>query len=181
MSSVHPKSKHNFHHHAAPMKPIMEPSVFRATVVEPVLRKLGLYSLEAEKILMGTAAIESQFVFVTQMGGGPARGLFQMEVATFDDLMDRFLAAKSHRALRNLVLSVATEDNPHADHMKVNHLFAAAMARIKYYTIHKNIPTELNEQASYWSVYYNGVSPHGLKPKDYLDRWSKYCAPLYSA
>ncbi len=180
MISVHPGSKHKYHHHAAPMKPVMEPATLKSTVIEPVLRKLGLYSLEAEKLLLGTAAIESQFVFVTQMGGGPARGLFQMEVATFDDLMNRFLAAKPHRDLRTLVLACATEDNPGADHMKVNHAFAAAMARVKYYTIHKKIPSSVTDQAQYWSVYYNGVSPHGLRPADYLDRWSKYCAPLYA-
>lgn len=180
MSSVHPQSKHNFHKHAAPMKPLIEPADFRATIVEPVLRKIGLYSLDAEKILMGTAAIESHFVFVTQMGGGPARGLFQMEAATFDDLMNRYLALKSHHDLRDLVLGLATEADPGADHMKVNHSFAAAMARIKYLTIPKKIPTGIKEQSEYWSVYYNGLSPHGLRPKDYMKTWNTYCDKLYT-
>ena len=181
MNSVHAHSKHNFHHHAARLKPIIEPVVLKVSVIEPVLRRLALYSPDAEKLLMGTVAIESSFVFVTQMGGGPARGLFQMEVATFNDLMNRFLAAKPHRALREQVLGFATENNPGADHMKVNHSFAAAMARVKYYTIHKTIPSSITEQAHYWSVYYNGISPHGLRPADYLERWNKYCAPLYAS
>ena len=181
MSTVARTSKQTLNSHAATLKPVIEPSVLRASVVEPVLRKIGLYSLDAEKLLMGTAAIESGFVFVTQMGGGPARGLFQMEGATFADLMDRFLAAKPHQALRTLVLSCATEDDPDADHMKNNHAFAAAMARVKYYSVAKAIPSTLADQANYWSVYYNGVSPHGLRPADYLDRWATYCAALYPA
>ena len=57
---------------------MIEPSVARSSFVVPALTHLGLYSLDAEKLLMGTAATESEFQHFRQIGGGPARGMFQM-------------------------------------------------------------------------------------------------------
>ena len=40
---------------------MIDPSVARITYVVPALTRLGLYSADAEKLLMGTAAVESNF------------------------------------------------------------------------------------------------------------------------
>jgi hypothetical protein len=158
---------------------MIEPAIARDTYVVPALNKLGLYSLEAEKLLMGTAAIESNFQNFVQFGGGPARGMFQMEPATFDDILDRFLGEASHAALKAAVVSTATASPPAFSELTANHLFAAAMARAKYYSIAAAIPAGLNDQANYWWTYYNGRAPHGLKPDNYLASWNTYCAALY--
>jgi hypothetical protein len=158
---------------------MIDPKIARSAYVVPALTRLGLYSLQAEKLLMGTAAIESNFQNFVQFGGGPARGMFQMEPPTFHDILDRFLAGHSQATLKAAVLTMATTSPPSFDELVTNHLFAAAMARAKYYSIPAPIPIGLNEQADYWWTYYNGRSPHGLKPADYLAKWATYCAPLY--
>lgn len=48
---------------------------FRANIIIPTLNRIGLYSLAAEKMLMGTTAIESRFVFQHQIIKGGKIGI----------------------------------------------------------------------------------------------------------
>ena len=159
---------------------MIPPATARADYVAPALRTLGLYSPESERLLMGTAAIESGFVDFVQLGGGPARGMFQMEPPTLTWLLDTYLATPEHRGLRASVLSLASSSTPAIDELVGNHLFAAALARIKYLSVPEPIPPALADQAQYWWSWYNGRSPHGLKPGNYIARWTLHCAPLYA-
>jgi len=159
---------------------MIPPATARDEYVLPALHAIGLYSPAAERLLMGTAAIESGFVDFVQLGGGPARGMFQMEPPTFLWLLDNYLADPGRQALRASVLALAVSDRPVADDLVGNHLFAAAMARIKYLSVPEAIPSDVADQAQYWWHYYNGRSPHGLKPENYMSRWALYCAPLYT-
>ena len=158
---------------------MISPDVARANFVVPALSRIGLYSLNAEKLLMGTAAIESGFRFFRQTGGGPALGMFQMEPATFVWLYDQFLAGKRHAPLKARVKALSKSATPNAQTMIDDHLFAAGMARIRYFAVSSAIPAGLGPQSSYWWVHYNGRSPHGLKPSDYVSRWNLLCAKLY--
>jgi hypothetical protein len=158
---------------------MIDPAFARMQYVIPTLNKIGLYSLDAEKLLMGTAAVESNFKNFIQFGGGPARGMFQMEPATFNDLIRRVLGLQKREKLRTAVYSLANDETPTFVELTQNHTLAAAMARVKYFSIPAGIPSDLNAQADYWWTYYNGRSPHGLKPEDYLARWNEYCAELY--
>lgn len=67
----------------------MKASHFKKYWLRPILHDAEMWSPEAEKLLMMTAAMESQFLYVRQLGNGPARGFFQMEPATFADLLQR--------------------------------------------------------------------------------------------
>lgn len=158
---------------------MMTPDAIRSSIVIPALSRLGLYSPPAERLLLGTAAVESNFVNFIQFGGGPARGMFQMEPPTFRDIMDRVLAGARHATLRAAVLATAAHQPAGFPELLTNHLFAAAMARAKYFSVGPAIPDRLDDQAQYWWTNYNGRSPHGLKPEDYIAAWHRYCAPLY--
>ena len=50
-----------------------------------------MYSPVAENLIMGTAAQESGFTYIKQLGGGPALGMFQVEPATAEDILFRYL------------------------------------------------------------------------------------------
>ena len=158
---------------------MITPAAVRTAYVIPAMEKLQFYSLNAEHLLMGTAAIESNFVNFVQFGGGPAREMFQMEQVTYLDIVNRYLTMPTHNTLRAAAFSLALANPPTFLELASNHLFAAALARIKYAMIPAPIPATLAEQAQYWWVHYNGRSPNGLKPADYLSRWQTYCAPLY--
>lgn len=168
---------------------MVEPAFARKMFVVPALIRLGLYSDQAERLLMGTAAVESNFTNFEQgyrdkISGwhrkGPARGMFQMEPATFNDMIGRVLSIKNNQALRDAVLATSVECPPLFLEITANHLFAAAMARVKYHSVHAHIPNSLGDQAQFWWTYYNGRSANGLKPKDYLNTWDEYCAHLYT-
>ena len=64
--------------------------IFRDTVIRPVLAKLGLGGQAAEEFILGAAVQESlNFKYRTQVGGGPAKGYFQMEPSTHDNKITR--------------------------------------------------------------------------------------------
>lgn len=157
----------------------MTPSEARDGVVIPALKKIGKHTLLAEKLVMGTAAVESNFVNFVQFGGGPARGMFQMEPDTFLDIVNRVLEKKRFAAEKIAVQALAQNNPPTFSELTSNHLLAAALARVKYQTVPKDIPDTLTGQSQYWWEHYNGKSLHGLKPADYETSWKTFCASLY--
>jgi hypothetical protein len=159
---------------------MIPPATARSLYILPALHQLKLYSIQAEKLLMGTAAIESNFTNFVQFHGGPARGMFQMEPPTFKDMLTRVLSKKHNADLKAAVYATSKYNPPIFSELQMNHLLAAAMARVKYFSVHPPIPFDLEGQAHFWWTYYNGRSPHGLKPKDYIASWNRFCAPLYA-
>ena len=77
----------------------MDPKQLTLLVVRPTLKKLGLYSLAAERLIVGTIYQESHAKYLKQLGNGPALGVIQMEPATYGDIWDNYLAYK--RTLAN--------------------------------------------------------------------------------
>ena len=65
---------HGRRHHPRLPAPRIDATDFLLHTLRPTLKAIDLYSPEAEKLLMGTAAQESNFRNVSQAGGGPAKG-----------------------------------------------------------------------------------------------------------
>lgn len=130
---------------------------FRLHVLRPTLKGLGLYSVEAEQLLLGTIAQESNFQYIDQITQnaevlGPACGLYQMERATHDDIWKNYI---NHRPqLRAKVDRFATL-LPKWEQMAGNLYYATAMARVFYLRFPAAIPTTLDGQAEYWKKYWN--------------------------
>lgn len=131
----------------------------RAYIVRPVLEQLGLWSKSAENLLMGTAAQESHVgQFLHQLGGGPAKGIFQMEPATHDDTWEHFLRYKPNLAkVVRAIAGVADGVRPSSELMVGNLYYAAAMARIYYLRAPEPLPEadDIEGLAAYWKRYYN--------------------------
>lgn len=112
---------------------------FRINIVRPVLTRLGLYSPAAENLVMGTAMVESGLKYITQLGRGPARGLFQMEGATHQDIYVNYL--KFRPELQRLVLQyVGSSLMPDPDIMAGNLYYACAMCRMHYLRAPGSLP-----------------------------------------
>lgn len=134
----------------------------RLTVVRPALKALEPANIPwtqaAENLVLGTAAHESGgFIHRVQIGGGPARGLWQMEQATFRDLYDRYLAGRP--VLKGIVDSLWLNDggDPWLQ-IETNDVFAAAMCRIRYWDSRAKIdfdPRDVFEMSRCWSEFYN--------------------------
>jgi hypothetical protein len=144
---------------------------FRQYILQPALKEIGLYSLAAEELLLGTALQESRLTYLKQLGGGPAVGVFQMEPATHDDIYDNYLEYNSR--LKEQVQYLAIESS--SQEMVGNLFYAAAMCRVHYYRVSEALPDagDTVTQAAYWKEYYNTPLGAGTA-EEYLANWNKY-------
>jgi murein DD-endopeptidase MepM/ murein hydrolase activator NlpD len=147
---------------------------FGRSVIQPALQQVGLDSEAAEQLLLGTAIQESQLTYRRQIGGGPARGLFQMEKATHDDIWATSLAYRPDLAGKVRALL----SGPHADRdreLETNDRYAAAMARLRYLRAPEALPRagDIPAMAKYWKKYYNTAHGKGT-PEEYLRNWARY-------
>ena len=145
---------------------------FRDEIIVPALNAIKLYSQAAAELLLGTALQESKRVYRRQIGGGPARGLFQMEMATHDDIFTNDL--KYRFSLRNAVLHQKSSLTAKAEsELTNNDAHAAAMARVLHKRAPKALPMagDVPAMAAYWKQYYN--TPLGAGTVDqYIASWS---------
>jgi hypothetical protein len=156
---------------------MINPRQLRDLVVRPTLAYLGLPSGEvAERLVMGTAAQESKLRHIHQLGRGPARGLWQMEPATFRDLWDR----RGKLALKLEALS-ALEPDP-VDQLIGNLYLGCAMCRVHYYMRPFNMPTTatVHDLGAIWKQHYNTVKGKGTV-EEFVGNYRALLAGLYDA
>ena len=123
-------------------------------LITSVLKELGLHSDNAVNLLMGTAAQESHLgKYRKQIGGGPALGIFQMEPATFNDIVRNYLRYKPELAVK--IERGARVCRFHAEDIETNDLLAICMARVHYLRVSEAIPSDVEGMARYWKKYYN--------------------------
>ena len=143
------------------------------SVIVPALDKIGLGGRAAQELVLGTGIQESGLIYRRQLGGGPARGLWQMEARTFQDLWDGYV--EQHDSIRKPLLSILHGEDPNEDALETHDQFAAAMCRIYYRRLPSIMPGkgELNSQAAYWKRYYNTNYGAG-KAAEYVRNWGHY-------
>ncbi|MGI9250965.1 MAG: hypothetical protein ACR2PR_07175, partial [Pseudohongiellaceae bacterium] len=112
-------------------------------------------SKPAVDLLLGTAAQESLLgTYVRQVGGGPALGIYQMEPATHDDILDNYV--RYHDDLVDKLAEIFGSTLPMAPERLVYDLrYATIMARLHYYRRPEPLPDDLVGLAQYWKTHYN--------------------------
>lgn len=151
----------------------------RHQIIRPVLKYLEPeipYSLAAENLLLGTCAQESQMGhYLVQLGDGPARGIFQMEPVTHDDIFENFLDYRAPLKEKISALSIRvfiSEDGE--DDLIGNLYYTAAMARVHYYRQPAALPADnVYDLAAYWKKWYNTPLGRGLI-EEYITNYDKY-------
>ena len=154
----------------------IDPKHLRELVIRPACEAIGLYSLAAEELLLGTACQESKCgTFLKQLGKGPALGIFQMEPATYKDIWANFLKMDSREALAGRAIEIVGHAAHTAEHMIWNLRYAAAMARIHYYRVKDPLPKagDIPAQAAYWKRFYNTPKGAGTV-EEYLNNWKRF-------
>jgi hypothetical protein len=153
------------------------PEEFVSDVVRPALTALSLdEDLSATtELLLGTALQESSLVHRVQLGGGPARGLFQMEPNTHDDIWANFL--KFRPTLAEKIGTFLDGAAPNSQLLTNNDKYAAAMARIQYHRMGQivgkaPIPErgDIPGMAAYWKDFYNTGQGAG-SPAQFVANW----------
>jgi hypothetical protein len=155
----------------------MDPDQLEFIIIK-VLRKINLYSAEAVDLLMLTAAQESHCgKYIYQLGRGPARGIFQMEPRTLDDLYFNFLSFRRDLAEK---LDMFRASYPELD-LEANIAFQIVAARLYYYRFPAIIPkwewfkaeAYINALAQYWKKYWNTYAGAG-SVKEAVNNYNLY-------
>lgn len=137
--------------------------------------RYNFYSQEAVDLLLGTALQESGgFQWRDQLSGGPARGIFQMEPDTYNDIWRYMTDVRPEFGdmMRNLFTPAGGELS--FGQIRNDDTYAAAMARIKYWGFGRGpIPTDLGGQARYWKQFYNTPAGRGTFG-EYIENWNRY-------
>jgi RHS repeat-associated protein len=153
---------------------------FFSKVIQPTLKKLGVNDPDAEVLLLGTAIHESHLTMRDQMGKGPAKGLYQMEPATHDDIWNNYL--KYQPKLANKVKGLLSS-NDKISELRNNDFYATAMAYVHYdrarFRTDQDFPSGTNIQgmAEYWKMNYNTSRGKGTVTKFDNDWWNATTKP----
>ena len=145
-------------------------TVVAMTDKNPAARK------KAAQMIYETGVHESGFLKnVVQIGGGPARGITQVERATARDIIQNY--AKYRTGVMDVLSDVANVEKSKLLEMsgeelgsilENNQAFAAALTRYKYKRVPTPIPETMEERASYWAKNYwvgqvKGKTPAEIK------------------
>jgi len=129
---------------------------FRHYIIAPALMSMGMHSQSAVNLLLGTMAQESHFgKYVHQLGNGPAKGVYQMEPATHDDIRDNYI--KYRQSIRTLLANTFAYKTLDASRLIYDLRYATIMARLHYYRVSEPLPAADNIAglAAYWKEHYN--------------------------
>lgn len=141
---------------------------FAAWIVRPTLHALDMHGLAAERLMLGTAAHESDGLrFIRQVGGGPALSFFQIEPATARDVINRWMQAPARGRLWALFQTAFEFEAHHSIEARLlcDLRFACAVARLRYYMAPAPLPgaDDLDGLAWYWGRHYQtGSDPRKL-------------------
>ncbi len=142
-------------------------------VIRPALTLLGKDGQDAEALLLGTAAQESDLHYRKQLGGGPALGLWQMEPKTHNDIFDNFLVYRPE--LMAVVDNARVTGGCPSDSLQHDDRYACMMARIHYMRVKAPLPTanDILGQAHYWKNHFNTVLGKGSYD-DYIQHYGSH-------
>lgn len=142
----------------------IHPYQLKYNVVTPVLNYLNLGGSRAINLITGTIFSESyigNFTHLKQQNNGPALGIIQMELATYNDIWNNYLKYKSLYSilLKSLAGDWNTDNNNSPKYGTIigNLYFAVGMCRIHYLRKPEQIPEYNNAQklAEYYKKHYN--------------------------
>ena len=144
---------------------------FQDNVLVPTLKKLNLHSEHSVRLLTMIIAHESMKGHYIVQTVGPAKGIYQMEPATHDDII-KWLKAKKPELYKQII---AMGDNePSAMKMVTDLDYATAMARAFFLRFPEALPTGSDSQlASYAKKFWNTYKGKAT-PSDYLKAYQSW-------
>ena len=151
-------------------------------VIVPTLEETGTYSIPACQCLTLITLHESAGLKYRRQEGGPARGLWQMERATFDWLYRAELPRRPYfqQGLRSIVDRVLGDGTPITfDLLEHCDPIACAFARLRLIDDPKPLGTTLVGQARTWKRVYNTIKGKGTVAEAIADV-ARYAPGIYA-
>jgi hypothetical protein len=156
---------------------------FRDEIIQPTLNYVGanvrgFASQSAVELLLGTAAQESNFEHLVQLGNGPAVSLYQIEPNTYLDLNANYLSSASRRDLAERVHALKALVPADREQLIGNLMFATAIARLIYWRSPVSLaaPGDIAGHAHVWKKVYNTPLGKG-READFISNYQRLVAP----
>ena len=134
------------------------PDDLRHLVIRPTLKYLNQYSLSAETLLLGTAAVESSLGYKLKQHQGRGLGVYHINPKAHQLLWDNYLAHRPDLAskVRGLASQHEFLNNPHYE-LATNLRYATAIAWLMYARKEATLPkhNDLNAMAKYWRRHFH--------------------------
>ncbi len=143
-------------------------------LIERTLKDLDLYSESAVNLLLGTAALESNFgTYLRQYGGGPSLGVFQMEPDTEIDIWNNYLRYRISNDLKVTRITGAT--GPSVAALEADLIYQIVMARLHYKRIKEPLPDaeDVAGLARYWKQHWNTPQGKGSE-QQFIYNYERY-------
>lgn len=153
-----------------------EAKEYKTYIIDPACERIKMRSDAATNLLLGTCAQESHLGKYFHQIEGPALGIFQMEPATYEDIMDNYLNRRKDIYDR-LATGIKFDLTPGISSLKCiihNLWFASAMCRIHYYRVKEPLPAydDIEGLAYYWKTYYNTKYGKGT-PTEFVENFKR--------
>ncbi|GAA6133656.1 hypothetical protein NBRC116188_04450 [Oceaniserpentilla sp. 4NH20-0058] len=149
------------------------PNDLRHLVIRPTLQYLEQYSLSAETLLLGTAAVESGLGYELNQQQGKGLGVYHINPRTHQLLWDNYLATKPDLAskVRGLASQHEFLKDPHTE-LTTNLRYATAIAWLIYARKDATLPeaSDLPAMAKYWRKHFHSRPQGPLE--DYISRYN---------
>jgi len=148
---------------------------FIECILRPSLKSFGFWSIEAEKLLLGTAIQETRLIFLRQRTNkhryyGPGFGPFSMEPRTHNDIYLNYLRYRPERLAKVEAFLIPEKDK--IEQLAYNFAYATVMARLQYLRYPDKIPNDLWGQALLWKKRYNSPIGRGT-PEEYVSNYKR--------
>lgn len=137
-------------------------------IITPVLKFLELYSKEAARLILFTSATESlcghYLRQIGKSGYGPARGIYQCELNTFEDVTNFINTNNNLKTLIDYLKVPGMED---ITNLTINPAFSTAICRVHYLRIKEGLPdyNDIDGIWNYYKKYYNSFLGKATKDK----------------
>jgi len=157
-------------------------------VIVPTLTRMGpeYYKEHSCLQMLGTIGVESAMgTWLTQLKGGPANGIAQIENPTAEDILFRYGDLQPERRFHIMYASfpegyVYDKRDFNGDKLRyllcTNMAFSVAVARMKYWMVPAPQPTTVLGYANYWKKYYNAAGARGEAASEYVRLWNEWIA-----
>jgi len=143
----------------------------REHVIRPTLTQIGLWSVAAENLLLGTCAQESLMGrYLKQRRNGPALGIYQIEPKTHEDVIKNYLQYR-----KPLAKKIFSLGKPYDQSLIFNLAYSTAIARVIYYRIPKPLPDadDVEALAKYYKQHYNTEAGKAT-PEQFIYNYKRY-------
>lgn len=148
----------------------------RKLVIQPALTEINLYCRNFEELaigIMGHETLGGQWI--AQLDGGPALGVFEMEVATYLDLWNNEILKKRPELHTAIMSKCNFAVAPYPKELAYNLKLAVIMCRVFFLRIEEPLPDYANIQAlaDYWKKYWNTSAGKGTT-EEFIEHYYAY-------